>query len=184
MPKLDFICAHDPHHPEAVGAVVSTSRQLQVAEAAGAVFLPLDPNLLRTFQLGGFVRRSWGKPGWIFNLNRGEGGSPLALQVQAGNSLLHWAAEIAVVPSVDGKALATGKLQLALVRSAVGVLSPGFSQADQPQPFQFAQGQSLLLRGAVQLNTLIDGFVAVQLWGVCSQVAVRWVAVSQSGAAS
>ncbi len=175
MPQ-SFVCVHNPLNPQLVGAI----RLQGAAVEPQSVHLPIEPDLVSRWQLGGVVRRSWGS-GWFFQKNRSEGGSPLALQVRSGDSRLHWAAEVTEMPN-EPRPVARGKLQLVLVRSAVGVLSPGFSQVVQPEPFQLEKGQSLILRGSIQLNTLLDGFVALQLWGVCGGVAVRWIAVTQSGA--
>lgn len=180
MNKPLLVCAHDPRQPEAVGAVVSDDRSVHKGTANGAVYLPVDQEPLYHLPLGGFVRRSWGKSGWAFDLNRAEGGAPLALQVRAGNSKISWAAEVAASPILGSRPYATGKLQLALNRTAVGVLMPGFSQGGAIEGFQVKPNETVILRGAVQLNTLLDGFVALHLWGVCNGVAVRWLAVSQS----
>lgn len=182
MPHPTFVCAHDPLHPEAVGTVVSEPRKQLKLDAGGAVHLPIEAGCLKLFPLGGFVRRNWGRDGQRFDLNRAEGGSPVALQVRTGDSRLYWAAEVTTSPMLGARPYASGKLQLVLNRSAVGVLSPGFSQVTQPPPFEIPAGKSLLLRGSVQINTLLDGLVGLQLWGVCNAVAVRWIAVSQAGA--
>lgn len=180
MPNQMLVCAHDPCSPEAVGAVVSDPKAIAKAEASGAIFLPVDPPLFKRLPLGGFVRRSWGPEGWGFDLGRGEGGSPVALQVAGGDSVLSWAAEVTTMPSLRSDRVAHGKLQLALVRSSVGTLAPGYTQVDPVEPFRLSGAVRLILRGAVRLNSNLDGFVAMQLWGVCAGVSVRWIAVSQA----
>lgn len=177
-PKLEVICAHDPSNPGNVGAVFFAKEQRTIDRAAaeGAIFLPLESNLLRMFSLGGFVRRDWGW-GWPMSLNRPESAAPTVLQVRAGDSQIHWVAELGTPEGYPAR----GKVQLALTRNAAGALAPGFSQVAQPDAFELKKDATLIVRGTAQLNTLIDGFVALHLWGTCSNVRVYWMAVSQSG---
>ncbi len=175
-PLPEYVCAHDPLHPEAVGAVVSEPAQLRKAISRGAVYLPIDALLERELRLGGFVQRPWGPDGWLFRLNRGEGGSPFALQVRAGIPFIHWAA--AVVPRGGRR----GKLQLHADQASVHTLNSGLAVVSAPVAFELAtiNDQPVIIRGVSRFNGNLDGFLGLDLWGVCDGIGVLWVAASQS----
>ncbi len=179
MPKSlpEYVCAHDPQHPEAVGAIASEPGLLRKGIARGAVWLPIDSVLERELRLGGFVKRSWGNDGWIFRLNRGEAGSPFALQVRTGVPFIHWAA--AVVPQGGRR----GKLQLHADQASTATLNSGLAVVTAPPAFELANdaGTPLrILRGVSRFQGTIDGFLGLDLYGVCDGIGVLWVAISQS----
>jgi hypothetical protein len=173
----DFVVAHHPRHPEAVGGVVSAPAYVAKESSRGAVFLPIDKPLLLEQKIGGFLRRSWGIEGWPFMLNRGEPGSPIALQVQAGLSYVHWAAGLTRAGSGTGQ----GKLQLWCDHTSSRVLNSGLSKHVEAPPFVLPlDGSEVIVRGVSQFNGAIDGVLGLGLWGVCSGVSVSWLAVSNS----
>ena len=174
-PKSVYVCADDPTNTVGVGAVVSLPKTAHALESKGAVLLPVTPRLMvdETLTLGGFTRREWGFDGWLFDLQRGEPGCSTALQVKAGNSMLYWAARLQ--PRANARAV--GKLQLTAARVAPGSFSGGLRSELTPSPVN--TDRSLIIRGSCRFSSQIDGFLALQLWGVCSATRVMWLAVSQ-----
>ncbi len=170
-----FVCAHSSY-PEDVGAVISDAPTIKHAQGRGALFLPIDPPLLFETSMGGFVRRNWGLTGWKYNSNRGEGGSPLVLQVQPGAPFLHWLAE---VRSIDSNAPALGKLQLWVDQTSVSTLNSGLTVLSSPPGFNLDL-DTHYIRGTSRFQGNLPGFLALGLWGVCSNIKVTWVAVSQA----
>ncbi len=172
---------NNPHHIVAhpgltnlkVGDVISEPQIIAQSNGRGAILLPVDSEHLLTSKLGGFIRRDWGQGGWAFNLNRGEGGCPLALEVPPGPSRIYWAAELR---RLDSKLISTGKLQLWCDASSSSTLNSGLRNIDPAVSFEIGP-DGFFARGVAQFNGSA-GFLGLGLWGVCTNVAVRWLAVS------
>jgi hypothetical protein len=161
-----------------VGALVSidNDRQVLASSALGAVYLPVSAGLERLPQLamGGFMRASWGPKGWLFNANRGESGCPVSLSLHHGFSLVHWAAEVApAVSSLVGQ----GRLQLISNRNIPA--SPVLSVGEAALPVTLPSGKQII-RGTLSVNLFADATLAALLHGVCSNLAVHWLAVTQT----
>ncbi len=172
-----YIVAHPGPTKLEVGEVVKEPRVAQTLRARGAVLLPMDLELMHDLRLGGFIRRDWcvnRSPAW-FDRGAGQGGAPTALQVRAGASYLHWAAE---VHSTGG--VAAGHLRLWCDPSEGLMLNSGLTNLSPPMSFTFEDDDSIVLQGKATFNGARDGLVALGLWGVCSNARVSWMAVSNT----
>ncbi len=178
MSLPQFIVAHPGPTKLEVGEVIQAPNVAQSLRARGAVLLPVDLALLHELRLGGFIRRDWGSarsPAW-FDRGAGQGGTPTVLQVQAGGSYLHWAAEIS---SING-GVAAGHLRLWCDPSEGLMLNSGLANLVGPANFSIEGDDSIVLQGKSFFNGARDGLVALGLWGVCSNVRVSWMAVSNT----
>ncbi len=169
-----YVVAHDPRHPEAVGAIVSEPAQLAKSRRAGAVLMPIDPTLETELAMGGFVKRSFGPDGVIFNANRGQSGCPIALQVRTDRPFIHWAA------GIDKRGPSPqGQLRIWSNTGSAQVLSSGLAIIDSPRQFS-PNDVPMVASGCCRMTGLTDGFMGLGLWGVCTDVGVLWFAVSQA----
>lgn len=180
-PQTDYVCAHHPRKPEEVGAVVSRNsyqRVVKEQQLDGAVYLPVSAELFRVPHLaaGGFTRRAWGAQGWLFDAGRTEPGSPTFLSLHHGQSRIHWAAGVhASDLRLDSY---SGALQLVSNRDIPG--SVAVSVIERAEAFQSATRLTHILRGTLGVNLNTDALFAAYLWGVGKNLAVSWVAVSQT----
>ena len=136
--------------------------------------MPIDPALEQQLAMGGFAKRQFGPDGVVFNANRGQGGCPIALQVRIDVPFIHWAAGIvARGPNPQGQ------LRIWSNTGSASVLSSGLAVIGGPQQFG-PKDLPMVLRGVCRMTGLTDGFLGLGLWGVCTDVGVTWLAVSQS----
>lgn len=177
MSERSYVVAHDPRHPEGVGAIVSEPARVTKAMRTGAVLLPVDPVLEQELALGGFVKRQFGPDGIVFNANRGQSGCPIALQVRTGVPFVHWAAQV-----VQRGPSPQGQFRLWVNNGAAQLLSSGLAVLNAPPQFRLeaSDRDGIVIRGSARMTGLTDGFMGLGLWGVCSSVAVLWIAVSQA----
>jgi hypothetical protein len=169
-----YVVAHDPRHPEAVGAIVSEPAQLAKSRRAGAVLMPIDPALEHELAMGGFVKRNFGPDGVVFNANRGENGCPIALQVRTDRPFIHWAAGI-----VQRGPNPQGQLRIWSNTGSAQVLSAGLAVIASPAQFAKDDMPSIIT-GRCRMTGLTDGFLGLGLWGVATGVGVLWLAVTQA----
>ncbi len=178
MTERSYVVAHDPRHPEGVGAIVSEGKSVTKASRLGATLLPIDSVLEQELAMGGFVKRQFGPDGIVFNANRGQSGCPIALQVRSGVPFVHWAAEV-----VQRGPSPQGQFRLWVNNGAAQLLSSGLAILNAPPAFRLEGGklaESIVIRGSARMTGLTDGFMGLGLWGVCTDVAVLWIAVTQA----
>lgn len=172
-----YVVAHAPKQPRDVGAIVSEPASVDKHRRHGNVLMPIDPALETELSHGGFSKRQFGPDGILFNANRGQGGCPLALQVRSGVPFIHWSAEVVRRgPSPVG----TFKLWTNGGGGAQ-VLQTGLATLSTPLPIDLTgQGEAIIVSGVSRMNGLTDGFMGLGLWGVCTDLAVLWFAVTQA----
>lgn len=180
MPKTSYVLVSDPSGELPEGFVFSNPLQLSKAEAAGAMTLPVDDDLVpgaTSNPCDGFSIKSWGA-GWVVDRNVGERACPMVLRILPDRPHVWWMARVVAVRANAGP---TGKIRLVPNSSSPLYASGGLSQITSPQliesePVDKWGGYTLV--GCSRVNVIGECLFAFDLHAVARNARILWSAVS------
>lgn len=164
-----------------VGEVLEEDRQTDLLEKRGElVTLPVDVKLLEVGPLHGYFQRNWGAGIPLHDLKPARV-CPMMIGVQPEFSYVHFA--VAILADAEQRKRPRGVIRLGAISTPLSAYMGGISAIgaiDLKLDDSGDDEEQWILRGRVNLNVQVEGYLACGLNAVAEGVRVLWSAVTQS----